>query len=92
MGGPVQGRQGVAPEDSPKGSKGSLGFVEAKLSARPIGKQEWSDVLFMLAVFKPHNDGDGDESLFARVQAIAQRLTAQFGRSAPALGRSAPLA
>ena len=51
----------------------ALEFVEEQLSSRPISQAHWSEVTFMLTVFDTH--GDGDEALFASVQAIASRLS-----------------
>ena len=51
----------------------ALEFVEEHLSSRPISQAHWSEVTFMLTVFGTH--GDGDEALFASVQAIASRLS-----------------
>ena len=51
----------------------ALQFVEEQLSARPISKANWDELIFMLKVFKTHDIDDRE--LFASVQAIASRLS-----------------
>ena len=51
----------------------ALAFVEEQLSARPIGKVNWNEVIFMLTVFNARDEAG--EDLFASVQSIAQRLS-----------------
>ena len=54
-------------------TEAALDFVEEQLSARPIGKANWNEVVFMLTVF--NSNDDAREDLFASVQSIAQRLS-----------------
>ena len=71
---PSPARRFAAGEHSRKEmTAAALEFVEEQLSARPISKAHWDEVTFMLTVFNTH--GDGDEALFASVQAIASRLS-----------------
>ena len=54
-------------------TEATLDYVEEQLSARPISKANWDEVTFMHTVFKAQGDGGG--ALFAKVQAIARRLS-----------------
>ena len=53
----------------------ALDYIERQLATRPISRHEWNEVLFVLNVFASLDTSDGEESLFARVQGIARRLT-----------------
>ena len=55
----VQAIEALKRQPALKGKKvvqAALDHVEERLAARPIGRQEWSDVLFMLSVIKQHDD------------------------------------
>ena len=61
----------------------ALEFIEEQLSARPIGKVHWDEVIFMLMVFNTHGEDDEAVVLVGRhppaalVVGDVQRLEAE---------------